>query len=414
LYKKGITQRWPCPRHFAPRKRTNSALTYSGQRISAERLKRATNILRHRGPDSQGAWLSPDQRVGLGHARLSIIDLTTGDQPIANEDERIHIVVNGEFYDFERQRRELERRGHLFRTRSDSEIALHLYEEFGTHCVQQLRGEFAFVLWDESNQMLFAARDRFGIKPLYYAVQDGTLYLASEIKALFAAGVPARWDHEYFYQHATGPAMPDRTLFDGVHQVPPGHCLTATTNGMRILRYWEFSYPRADELEADTRDESAWIEEFAAVFDEAVKLRMRADVPVGCYLSGGLDSCAVLGFAARRPDGNGALSRGPRAIPGSSRRRVRLSHACVVENTRRDREIFAPRSGQTANHRDRVPPAKASLSLATGDHGSEGTVPSNDAGYTARFCPRIAPVLRSEESRCPARPTALDGGVGSC
>ena len=110
----------------------------------------------------------------------------------------------------ERQRRELERRGHVFRTGSDSEIALHLYEEFGAHCVQQLRGEFAFVLWDEPNQTLFAVRDRFGIKPLYYAFYDNTLYLASEIKALFAAGVPARWDHESFYQAATGPAMLDR------------------------------------------------------------------------------------------------------------------------------------------------------------------------------------------------------------
>jgi asparagine synthase (glutamine-hydrolysing) len=110
--------------------------------------------------------------------------------------------------------------------------------------------------------------------------------------------MPARWDHEYFYQHATGPAMPDRTLFDGVHQVPPGHYLLATTNGMRILRYWEFNYPPADELRVNTRDERACVEEFAAVFEEAVRLRMRADVPVGCYLSGGLDSCAVLGFAA--------------------------------------------------------------------------------------------------------------------
>ena len=276
-----------------------AAFFSTDKRISAERLKRATHSLHHRGPDSHGAWLSPNQRVGLGHTRLSIIDLTTGSQPIANEDDRIHIVVNGEFYDFERQRRELERRGHLFRTRSDSEIALHLYEEFGAHCVQQLRGEFAFVLWDEANQNLFAARDRFGIKPLYFAVHDDTLYLASEIKALFAAGVPARWDHEYFYQAATGPLMSDRTLFDGVHQVPPGHYLTATANGMRILRYWEFYYPPADELRAETRDERAFVEEFAGVFEEAMRLRMRADVPVGCYLSGGLDSCTVLGVAAR-------------------------------------------------------------------------------------------------------------------
>src|SRR5216117_4036564 len=196
--------------------------------VPAKALKRATKALHHRGPDSQGVWFSPNQHVGLGHARLSIIDLTTGDQPIANEDERIHIIVNGEFYDFERQRRELEQRGHRFRTRSDSEIALHLYEDFGAHCVQHLRGEFAFVLWDESNQTLFAARDRFGIKPLYYSVHKNALYLASEVKALFAAGVPGGWDHEYFYQHATGPAMPDRTLFEGVYQVPPGHYLMAT------------------------------------------------------------------------------------------------------------------------------------------------------------------------------------------
>jgi asparagine synthase (glutamine-hydrolysing) len=276
-----------------------AAFFSSDKRIPTEELKRATNSLYHRGPDSQGVWLSPNQRVGLGHARLSIIDLTTGDQPIANEDERLHIVVNGEFYDFDRQRRELERRGHLFRTRSDSEIALHLYEELGAHCVQQLRGEFAFVLWDEASQLLFATRDRFGIKPLYYAVHCDTLYLASEIKTLFAAGVPKRWDHESFYQAATGPAMCDRTLFHGVHQVPPGHYLTATTNGMRILRYWEFYYPPADELRADTRGERAYVEEFAAVFEEAVRLRLRADVPVGCYLSGGLDSCSMLGFAAR-------------------------------------------------------------------------------------------------------------------
>src|SRR5262245_55887090 len=214
-----------------------------GKPVSNLALDRATNSLIHRGPDHQSVWLSNDQRVGLGHARLSIIDLTTGDQPIANEDEQIRIIVNGEFYDFERQRRELEQRGHRFRTRSDSEIALHLYEDFGVHCVQHLRGEFAFVLWDEANQTLFAARARFGIKPLYYAVHEGVLYLASEIKALLAAGVPARWDHEYFYQHATGPAMSDRTLFQGINQLPAGHYLTATPSGMRILRYWDFNYP---------------------------------------------------------------------------------------------------------------------------------------------------------------------------
>src|SRR6516162_7099090 len=196
--------------------------------VSGEILKRATARLHHRGPDGQHHWLSADGHVGLGHARLSIIDLVGGDQPIANEDGKLRIVVNGEFYDFKRARADLERNGHRFRTKSDSEIALHHYEDWGVHCVQHLRGEFAFVLWDEANPMLFAARDRFGIKPLFYAVHKDTLYLASEVKALFSMGVPARWDSEYFYQHATGPALPDRSLFHGIYQVPPGHYLIAT------------------------------------------------------------------------------------------------------------------------------------------------------------------------------------------
>src|SRR5689334_19069596 len=162
--------------------------------VSVEKLTAATRALLHRGPDGQKHWISPDHCVGLGHARLSIIDLAGGDQPIANEDGQLQIVVNGEFYDFQRIRRELEARGHRFRTKSDSEIALHLYEEFGVQGLQQLRGEFAFALWDQNNQRLFLVRDRFGIKPLYYSLHQGTLYFASEIKALFALGVPARWN----------------------------------------------------------------------------------------------------------------------------------------------------------------------------------------------------------------------------
>ena len=269
------------------------------QPVAPAALQRATAALHHRGPDNQHQWVSADGRVGLGHARLSIIDLRGGDQPIASEDESLHIIVNGEFYDFERIRGELEARGHRFRTHSDSEIALHLYEDFGAHCLPQLRGEFAFVLWDRNNQTLFAARDRFGIKPLFYAWHNDTLYLASEVKALFAAGVPARWDHPSFYHHATGPALSDRTLFEGVLQVPPGHYLLATRNNFRLLRYWDFDYATAAEISASRRDDQSYIEQFRAALDEAVRLRMRADVPVGCYLSGGLDSCAVLGLAAR-------------------------------------------------------------------------------------------------------------------
>jgi len=267
--------------------------------ISADALERATRRLTHRGPDGQRTWRSDDRRVGLGHARLSIIDLTTGDQPIANEDGTLRIVANGEFYDFERVQRELEGQGHHLRTRSDSEIALHLYEEFGTACLRQLRGEFAFALWDGPNDTLFAARDRFGIKPLFYSIRGGTLYVASEIKALLAAGVPARWDRAAFYQasHFIG-SHQDRTLFEGIHPVPPGHYLLASGGHVRLVRYWDFDYP----LAADSRPvvpDAEYAERFRQALDEAVRIRLRADVPVGCYLSGGIDSCAVLGLAAQ-------------------------------------------------------------------------------------------------------------------
>ena len=175
--------------------------------VGSEELHRATRRLTHRGPDGQRTWLDPNHRVGLGHARLSIIDLATGDQPIASEDGRLQIVVNGEFYDFERIQEELTRRGHRLRTRSDSEIALHLYEELGTGCLEQLRGEFAFILWDGRTGQLFAARDRFGIKPLYYAWRGDVLVLASEAKALFAAGIPAGWDRA---QRSSGPSTTKR------------------------------------------------------------------------------------------------------------------------------------------------------------------------------------------------------------
>ena len=270
--------------------------------ITAATMQRATQSLYHRGPDGQRHWIAPDQRVALGHARLSIIDLTTGDQPIANEDEHIRIVVNGEFYGYEAIQKQLEQSGHRLRTRSDSEIALHLYENLGTGCLHQLRGEFAFVLWDENNRTLFAARDRFGIKPLFYAFHRDTLYLASEVKALFAAGVPARWDPESVFHSVEFGGHQIRTLYDGVFQVPPGHYLLATDRHIQLHRYWDFNYPEASRA-ASQRSGADYAAELRETLEEAVRLRLRADVPVGCYLSGGLDSCAALGLAARHhPD----------------------------------------------------------------------------------------------------------------
>jgi asparagine synthase (glutamine-hydrolysing) len=269
-----------------------------GPRVAPTDLERATRSLYHRGPDGQRQWISADRRVGLGHARLSIIDLTTGDQPIASEDEQTRIIVNGEFYGYEAIQRDLEARGHRLRTRSDSEIALHLFEDYGVQCLHHLRGEFAMVLWDERRRTLFAARDRFGIKPLFYAWHEGVLYFASEAKALFAAGVPARWDEESVYASVAFAGHQVRTLFDGVHQIPPAHYMIVTDRHLQVAPYWDFNYARAGER-ADARSDAEYTAEFRQALEEAVRIRLRADVPVGVYLSGGLDSCSVLGLAAR-------------------------------------------------------------------------------------------------------------------
>ncbi len=264
--------------------------------------------LHHRGPDAANVWQSPDRGVTLGHARLSIIDLATGDQPIANEDGTLRVVVNGEFYDFEAIRRELEGRGHRFRTKSDSEILLHLYEELGPECVHRLRGEYAFVLWDGRRQRIFAGRDRFGIKPLFHAVHDGRLLFASEAKALHAAGVPAAWDETGFMEAFTFTGTGPRTLFKGIQSVPPGHYITAEGTEVVARRYWDFDFPREEDLPTGRAD-GEYAEEFRALLEDAVRVRLRADVPVGCYLSGGLDSCSILALMAKHaPQGVRAFS----------------------------------------------------------------------------------------------------------
>ena len=262
-------------------------------------VRRATRALRHRGPDAERTWVSRSGRVGLGHTLLAIND-PEGVQPIASEDGRLRIIVNGQFYDYRRIRAELEARGHRFRTRSDSEIALHLYEEMGAACLEHLRGQFAFVIWDEETGRLFAARDRFGLKPLFYVEQGGVLYFASEAKALFAAGVERAWDERGVYHWLV--ACPDerRSLFAGIRQVPPGHVLRAGNGGVRLERYWDL--PAAGTAPTVTSFPDA-VERTRALTEEAIRLRMVAGVPVGCLISGGLDSSSVLGVAATCTDG---------------------------------------------------------------------------------------------------------------
>ncbi len=262
--------------------------------IKSKDLELGITALRHRGPEVSEIWRSASEEIGLAHSRLSIIDLNTGNQPIHSIERATSIVANGEFYEYEKIRNELTKSGHKFTTCSDSEIALHLYERYGTSGLKYLRGEFAFAIWDNVNNILFAARDRFGIKPLFYSIFNNKVYIASEIKALLAAGVPADWDTESYNSRAY--IMRDRTLFNNIHQVPPGHYLLASKNSIRIHKYWDFNY--LQDCENEAADEIDMIAGLQAEIKEAVKVRMRADVPVGVYLSGGIDSSAVLGIAS--------------------------------------------------------------------------------------------------------------------
>lgn len=264
-------------------------------------LRRMNAVQQHRGPDGHAVWVSPSRNIGLGHTRLAVIGVGNGEQPICSEDGNVSVVVNGEFYGHEAIRRDLEKRGHRFRTESDSEIAVHLYEEQGISFLDRLRGEFALILWDERKRVLYAARDRFGIKPLFYTEIGGRTLFASEIKALLEAGKQARWDKESFWDSLFFSVLPDRTWFEGIAQVPAARVLTISDKGMTIAPYWDMRYPRAD---ADyPRDPEAFFDEFEAVFHDSVRLRIRADVSVGAQLSGGTDSTGIVAAAARYATG---------------------------------------------------------------------------------------------------------------
>ena len=264
-------------------------------------MERALATLHHRGPDGRGQWQSAEGNVALGHTRLSIVDLENGQQPLTNEDESIWAIVNGEFYDDARLRAQLERDGHQFRTRSDSELLVHLYETLGARCVHRLRGEFAAVLWDAKNRVLLAIRDRFGIKPLVYHQTDDRIVVASEAKALFALGeVTPAWDLRSIANATTLQYVPpDRTFFDGVRQLEPGHLLVWTDGQVRISKYWDLYERRHEQAtgELGSRGPAAIAESFESELSEAVRLRLRADVPVAFTLSGGVDSSTIAGFA---------------------------------------------------------------------------------------------------------------------
>lgn len=252
-------------------------------------------VMRHRGPDGSGVHL--DGQAGLGHLRLSIIDLAAGSQPMANEDETVWIIFNGEIYNFQELRAALLARGHRFRTHSDTEVIVHLYEEHGNECVKHLRGMFAFAIWDRCARRLFLARDRVGIKPLYYFANASQLAFASELKALLTLpDAPRELDETavntfWCFNYLPG----ELTMFKGIHKLLPGHWLEASADGRWTTgQYWDlgFAEPRAfPKLQAAA-------DELSNLLRETIRLHMIADVPVGFLLSGGMDSSAVLTYAA--------------------------------------------------------------------------------------------------------------------
>ncbi|MEK6775503.1 MAG: asparagine synthase (glutamine-hydrolyzing) [bacterium] len=258
--------------------------------------------LSHRGPDDQGIF--SDQGISLGMRRLAIIDCQGGHQPIHNEDKSVWIVFNGEIYNYKKIRSGLVRRGHTFTTSSDTEVIVHLYEEYGEECLGHLRGMFAFAIWDRSKETLFLARDRLGIKPLIYTFDGENIVFASEIRALLDAGISQDgFDPEalnYFLTYLYVPSP--RSMFRSIRKLPPAHTLTYCRGKVRIRRYWDL-HMQEDRARPEERDEGDYREEAASMLRESVRMHLVSDVPLGAFLSGGMDSACVVALMSEYSSG---------------------------------------------------------------------------------------------------------------
>ncbi len=266
--------------------------------ISPTLVKEMADSIRHRGPDDEGYYVSGP--VGLGFRRLSIIDLQSGHQPLSNEDESIWIVFNGEIYNYQDLRTHLLGKGHVFKTRTDTEVIVHLYEELGPACLEKLRGMFSFAIWDRNAKTLFLARDRVGIKPLYYHLTDNSLVFASEIKAILAdPSVKREIDPELIDRFLTFLYVPgDETLLRGIKKLAPGYYLLVKDGQITIRQYWDLNFSESSRGKSIEQAEA----DLLALLSETVDLHMIADVPVGVLLSGGVDSSGVLSLAIDQTD----------------------------------------------------------------------------------------------------------------
>src|SRR5262245_22306081 len=258
--------------------------------VDARRLAAMTTAVAHRGPDADGFYVGPG--IGLGHRRLSIIDLSTGDQPLTNEDRTIWVVFNGEIYNFAEVRAELVARGHQFRTSSDTEVIVHAYEQWGEQSVERFRGMFAYAIWDEPNRRLVLVRDRLGVKPLHYAVSPSGLVFGSEIKSLLEDPAVSRdWSAEALDAYLALQYVPcPQTIYRGIFKLPPAHMLVAENGRVSIRRYWDLTFTG----DGDPSREEEYLDRLDALVTESVRLRLLSDVPLGAFLSGGIDSSTVV------------------------------------------------------------------------------------------------------------------------
>lgn len=254
-------------------------------------INKMIHLLRHRGPEQTGLYI--DNNIALAHARLSIIDLAEGLQPIHNEDKTIWITFNGEIFNYPELRNELIKLGHKFYTKTDTEVIIHLYEEYGVDSLQKLNGQYAFAIWDSLKHSLFIARDRVGIIPLFYSNKNGTILFASEIKALFADhSINRKFNTKSLDQIFTfWTTLNSQTIFEGISELPPGHFMFCTPEKIKIQKYWQLNFSSVNNYKSFRKQElSELVEE---ILLDSVKIRLRSDVPVGSYLSGGLDSSGI-------------------------------------------------------------------------------------------------------------------------
>ncbi len=266
----------------------------SSQRVAQDTLSGMLVRIQHRGPDESGIYLN--QNVGLGHVRLSILDLETGHQPMSDEEGAHWIVFNGEIFNYIELREELKAKGYRFRTTSDTEVLLNLYKEYGSGCLEKLNGQFAFAIWNKKKKELFLARDRVGIRPLYYTLQNGTFLFGSEIKAIleYPEITPVLSPHALRQIFTFWSPLPSYTIFENIFELPAGHFMTINEKGLKINAYWAIHFPEEGEEQRISVEEAR--EQLNALYKDAVKLRLRADVPVGAYLSGGIDSSITTAF----------------------------------------------------------------------------------------------------------------------